>query len=360
MAATMTTSFPMRDLHRLTDAVQRNCHISDARHAREMTMCTYLLEMREFYRWEHETPFHQQPRKEELGSWLSEREALWSELEDDTFGSLPVGAERYDPFAADAVNRALVPAGLVYGGGYGRFHKPHFFLGQLLRRERREEFDVLVSGCEYARDLTTMPAAYQSGTIYLRQDALRRWLWEKVELWGVRRADGALGRALQCYGFDADPEAALVRMTDGESESAIAHEIGEGRAESLLGSDWQAMLSSLSRRRAEVLARAVRDNLADCLSTLPYLLESEAQCALHFYFANFEGMRRALSPRLAAAYGSWCESGNAMRLREATDAGQSHWAAVALRLLDLYRSDPSAAEPDMEALAAEGVATLAL
>ena len=33
------------------EAVQRNCHIADARHAREMTLCTYLLEMREFFRW---------------------------------------------------------------------------------------------------------------------------------------------------------------------------------------------------------------------------------------------------------------------------------------------------------------------
>jgi len=36
----------------LVEAVRRNCHIADARHAREMTLCTYLLEMREFYRWE--------------------------------------------------------------------------------------------------------------------------------------------------------------------------------------------------------------------------------------------------------------------------------------------------------------------
>ena len=37
---------------RLVEAVQANCNITDARHARNMTMCTYLLEMRELYRWE--------------------------------------------------------------------------------------------------------------------------------------------------------------------------------------------------------------------------------------------------------------------------------------------------------------------
>jgi len=33
--------------------VQANCHTADAKHARSMTLCTYLLEMRELYRWEH-------------------------------------------------------------------------------------------------------------------------------------------------------------------------------------------------------------------------------------------------------------------------------------------------------------------
>ena len=39
-------------LDALVAAVRTNCHVTDARHARDMTMCTYLLEMRELYRWE--------------------------------------------------------------------------------------------------------------------------------------------------------------------------------------------------------------------------------------------------------------------------------------------------------------------
>jgi len=41
-----------RRLERLRRAVQANCDVSDARHARNMTLCTYLLEMRELFRWE--------------------------------------------------------------------------------------------------------------------------------------------------------------------------------------------------------------------------------------------------------------------------------------------------------------------
>lgn len=46
----------MRNFHELVETVQKNCHIADANHARNLTMCTYLLEMREFFRWENELP----------------------------------------------------------------------------------------------------------------------------------------------------------------------------------------------------------------------------------------------------------------------------------------------------------------
>jgi hypothetical protein len=40
----------MRNLPQLTNAVQRNCDISDARHAGDYRICTFLLKMREYYR----------------------------------------------------------------------------------------------------------------------------------------------------------------------------------------------------------------------------------------------------------------------------------------------------------------------
>jgi hypothetical protein len=343
----------MRDLHRLVDVVQRNCHISDARHAREMTMCTYLLEMREFFRWEHDIPLGESPAKDELGRWLTAREALWGEVEAEDFAPLPLGAERLDPFEAVAVNRRLAPFGLVYGGGYGRFRKPHFFLAELLRREVRDGFEVLVSGCEYARDIAAIPAAFQGGAIYLRRDALRRWLWEKAELWQMRKAAGPLRAALTGHGFEDDPRDALDRMTDAETESVILHEVGEGLAERLLGPPWKEMVASLASRRAEILARAVRDNLADCLSTLPGLIERGAASSVHFYFANHEGMRRELFPSLGRAYKRVADEGRPAALAEAAAVGAEHWHQIALQLIALHRADPDDADRRLEALAAD-------
>ena len=332
------------DFPRLVQSVQRNCHIADARHAREMTLCNYLLEMREFYRWEHEVPLARALPRQELGSWISEREALWDGLQADELEPLQLGGQSYDAFAVAAINAALVPRGLVYGGGYGRFGKPHFFLAQLERHEQRQGLALFVSGCEYARDISAPPASLQDGALFLRRDALRRWLWEKVEIWGVRKADGALKSALDCYDFAADAGLALERMSVQESETLILHELGEAMAEPLLGPAWRDLVASFTGRRAEILARAVRDNLADCLSTLPRLIERESACSLHFYFANFEGMRGALFPLLKQAYCRWRETGSADALREAALAGSAHWHEAALRLLRLHQAEPATAE----------------
>lgn len=345
-------------LDALIDKVQQNCHIADARHARSMTLCNYLLEMREFYRWEHGLlPSEPAPRAE-VGRWIALREALWNDLEESEFAPLPFRDELIDPFASDAINRGLLPHGLVYGAGIGRFHKPNFFLGELLRHEERNGVSVLVCGCEYARDLTAAPAALRQDTVYLRQESLRRWLWEKAEAWGAKPRDGALKTALDAYGYAAGVDHAIERMTEGESETLILHELGEHAAGLLLGRDWEEMLAGFSGRRAEVLARAVRDNFADCLVTLPALLEREASPSLYFWFSNFDGMRRALFPALAHAFDLWSEGGGSGAIAEALEAGRSHWAEAAGRLLELHRQRGAGAEAEIAALIAAD--TLAL
>jgi hypothetical protein len=333
---------PLSDFPRLVQSVQRNCHIADARHARDMTLCNYLLEMREFYRWENEVPLARALPRQELGSWISEREALWDGVLADGLEPLYLGRHSYGAFDVAAINAALVPQGLVYGGGYGRFGKPHFFLARLERHEQRQGLRLFVSGCEYARDISAPPASLLDGAVFLRLDALRRWLWEKMEIWGVRKADGALKSALECYGFAADAEAGLERMIEREAETLILHELGEAMAEPLLGAAWPDLIASFTGRRAEMLARAVRDNLADCLSTLPRLIEREAAGSIHFYFANFEGVRASLFPMLDRAYRCWRESENLGDLRDAAQAGSAHWRRAALRLLHLHQSDPAA------------------
>jgi hypothetical protein len=330
------------DLETLKQAVQANCDIADARHARELTMCNYLMAMRELFRWERGIALADTLPQAELGAWIARREARWNEIEEADFRHLPLGGA-CDPFDNAGINALLAPHALVYSGGVGRWGKTHFFLGELARRESRHGLDILVSEREHARDLFAPPAALRGGTVFLRMDALRRWLWEKTEIWGVRQAEGALKAALEGYGFAGGAEAGLERMVAAEAETLLLHEIGEAQAEPLLGPAWRDMLAGLTVRRAELLARAVRDNLADCLSTLPALIDRGEAPSLHFYFANFEGLRRSLFPRLWAAYSAWRRSGDDANLRLACRDGQAHWREAAQRLLAAWQANPSAA-----------------
>jgi hypothetical protein len=129
----------------------------------------------------------------------------------------------------------------------------------------------------------------------------------------------------------------------------ILHEIGEAMAEPLLGPVWREMLLSFSSRRVIFLARSVRDNLADCLSTLPELIRREQTCSLHFYFANLEGLRRSLFPQLVSAYEHWRDSGDTSKLMDATEAGRTHWHRIAMLLLTTWHDKPQDAQTVIDA-----------
>lgn len=333
----------MLNLPELVGAVQKNCDISDAQHARDYGLCTYLLKMREYYRWEHELPFFHKLPKDELGSWLDAREALWTELEASDYQAVPLESGRYNPFETESINHELVPRGYVYSGGYGRFQKPHFFLGELLRGEQRDGYTVLVSTCEYARDLVAPPAMLLGRTIFVRLESVRRLLWEKYDQWQWNdKQNQAMARAFECYDFANSRETALERMAHNEAEAMILHELGEGRAGELLGESWEQMLLAVAGTRAELIARAVRDHLADCLSTLPTLVAREHHCSLHFFFGNFDGMRQELFPQAKDTYKEWVRDDTlTRRLASLADQGQAHWLRVARSFVDAFADDPS-------------------
>jgi hypothetical protein len=122
-------------------------------------------------------------------------------------------------------------------------------------------------------------------------------------------------------------------MAGNEAESMILHELGEARAGELLGTAWQEMIASVMRTRAEAHARAVRDLLADCLSTLPALIARENLPALHFHFATFDAPRRELFPQAADAYGDFVRSGSLAPLARVAREGAERFLAEARALL---------------------------
>ena len=298
-------------------------------------MCIYLLKMREYFRWEMEQEFGSALPREDVGQWLSKREQLWSDLEDQDFAHLDIDGVMYDPFHSDHINSKLLDHGLVYSAGIGQKSKPHFFLADLIKHEKHNGYDIYISAREYARDLSSPPAMSQDKTIYIRRESFKRMIWEKTEQWRWSKPDNAMAHAIGCYDFDSNLQNALDEMTDHELEAAILHEIGEIKAgENLAG--WHEMMAQLMFTQAEIMARAVRDHLADAISTLPALLGREQDASIHFYMANLTSMRKHIFPSLQDAYKEWLKTGDIVKLDKLVDQSRDHWQSIASEMLELF------------------------
>lgn len=378
------------------DAVQRNCHIADARHAGDLPLCSYLLQMREFCRWSiGQAPGRPLPR-ETVGAWLAEREALWDGLEGEPLQPLPFEGRVHDPFDTAGLNAALAPHGLLYGAGLVGPGRPVFFVG-----ERREIgwldpasaalqacegsavspestaaralslpqaadgdrpgawLQLQVAGTEFARTLLAPPAALSGGdgdapTIVLRLQSLERWLWEGFEAWSLRRSPGPYARLMALLGVhdEAGFAQAAPRLAASVRTMLVLHEIGEARCGGALGPRWPAMRRALrDDRLAEARLRALRDLLADGSVTLPRLLGLGDAAALHFWFAHYDGLREAMCPGLPQAYEAWCAGDGGAALRSACAAACDAFTREAEALHDMMAPQATQGESVAGAIA---------
>jgi hypothetical protein len=307
-------------------------------HASDYTLCIYLLKMREYFRWENAIGFDERIDNENIGRWLTEREAHWESLEKSTFTRLAIEGIEFDPFDTDAINKSLDKHNLVYSAGYILRGKPHFFLADIIDIHEYRDYRIIVSGKEHARELTAPPALSQGRTIFIRSESLRRTVWEKVEesLWNKEQSP--LVRAINCYDFKNRLEDSLQQMCKREIDTLVAHELGELMAGELLGREWQEMISAADHPPLELMLRAIRDNLADCLSTIPDIIKNHDPARMHFFIANMGNMRKALFPALRAAYDKWLNDHSIQHFDELAKLGSEHWYAVAKNLQDRFVS----------------------
>ena len=330
--------------------VQHNCHISDAQFAGNYTLCIYLLKMREFYRWESQLPFTKKLSKDDIGQWLTEREAHWDDIDELPLNDLQMNGQSCDVYDSEAINKLLEPHKLIYSGGYGLYGKPVFFLGELLHKENHEDYTLYITGKELARDLAAPPGMALNKTVYIRRESLRRFIWEKVEESDWHTQENALSRALDCYNFKNDPQNALEMMTDNEVNTVLHHEIGEIQAGKILGEIWEEMLMDLPPSQGEIMARAVRDNIADMLSTIPELINRNEPSQINFYFANMSSMRKVIFPGLLSAYTDWLESHDTSKLEKIIQPATDHWIKMAQQMIVLYKQHNQDAHTHMQTL----------
>lgn len=326
----------MIDIENLAKTVQMNCHISDAKYAGFYSMCVFLLKMREYYRWEQRIPLSHPLTKSEVGEWLSRRECEWRAYEENDLESVQIGKQTFNPFETNKINELLSPQGYVYSGGYGIFKKPHFFLAELEEQQTIDDHSIFISDREIARDLVAPPAMIVGNQIFIRKESLRRFIWEKIEEWRWKSDnDTPMARALAYY-HKSDMEKVLNDMCNNECHSVVLHEIGEARASILLGAEWKQMLHQLPHSQLELKLRAIKDHLADSISTLPGIIEKENIAALHFYFANFTGMRKEIFPEALIAYNEWVDTKNLNVIEKLSIMGKTKWLDIATQIKQSY------------------------
>ena len=209
------------------EAVQYNCDVSDARHADSYSLCVYLMHMREYFRWEQKLGPDVVLSADAVGEWVQQRESYWDTLEDAPYRLLPLPGGEADVFDVDTINAWLVPLGYGYSAGIGRYGKPIFFVGDLTASESGEDYRLLCTGTEQAREMIAPPAMTRGSTIWVRRESLRRVLWEMIEEWRWKRPRNAMFRALEGFGFSDDTQTALDHMVEAFTEAAILHELGE-------------------------------------------------------------------------------------------------------------------------------------
>lgn len=328
------------DVDHVAGQVRENCAISDAQHAGAFSICGLALRLRNLFKWERGLDPWVERESEEVLDWIGHQEERWEQVAEREFAGITLSGETHDPFDVEGINALLEPQGFLYGAGYARELKPVFFLAVIEERRRLNGHRVYILGRELARDLLTIPAFTQEGVIVVRKDAARSYLWDGILYLG-KSGRPALGFALEQYGLTArdlgELHKHLDRILEDEVDLYIHHELGEARQEGLDRQTWKELVAAFPQSPIELLARALKDLLADTSpqgGTLAYIVEEQRKASLGFFTAFLDGLRRELFPEMRRAFSAFLQSGDWGAVEQARQEGFRN----ALRCADILTS----------------------
>ncbi len=318
--------------------VQKNCDISDARHAGVYSLCGLLLRMRDLYKWEHGIVPWREPQPAELMGWLEEREQHWEQIMEEEIESLVFGGERFDPFDMAGLNRHLRPRGLIYGAGYGIGMKPTFFLAESDESRSVSGLRVDMVNRELARDIFMTPAMRRGEQVFARRSCMLFFLWDQI-LEARPSAREALDFALARHGGSLDEirrDAArfgdlLERIAGRELETWVYHEIGEALDNGFDGRFWRELVSDYANTPVELFARVLKDVLADThpKGLLGHIVQNRIEASLGFYVVFQRAISRTVFPEIRESFFRFRQTGDWGLIEAAREAGRENM----LRLL---------------------------
>ncbi|MDX2469145.1 MAG: hypothetical protein QNL04_01075 [SAR324 cluster bacterium] len=136
----------------LISQVQKNCDRADSKYAHSFSLCSFLLHMRRYYRWNNQIAWTDPINSAEVIEWIMDKEDYWENLEEQDFADLKLQTTR-DAFDIEYLNQELEKKGLVYGGGLAPSGRALFSLAELEEKRQIEDFELINSGKDLARAL---------------------------------------------------------------------------------------------------------------------------------------------------------------------------------------------------------------
>jgi len=294
----------------LTQAVQNNCDISDARDNGIYSICTLVLKLRNQYKWENNIDPWSEPEPGVLLDWIEAKEKYWATIAHSPYQSLVIHHKSLDPWDVRAVNEHLESRKLVYGAGYGRSMKSIFFIAEKLNEYSIEGCPVLVLGNEIAKELSSPLAMLQDGMIYIRREQLRFYFWDQIqEIRSTRKK--SIHYALKQYGVLQNGkvdktlfQSGLDEIVDHEIDMFIYHEIGELMQDDFDSNTLKLIIAEFSGTPIEFVCRALKDILADTHphGMLSHIIKEKKESSLGFYVGFLDGLRKVLFPEINYAF----------------------------------------------------------
>jgi hypothetical protein len=331
----------MFDAEDIARQVRHNCDISDARHAGLYSICGLALRLRDLCKWDTGTPAWEEKEPADVLEWIGDREAHWDKIVDEDYTHIAINGRSYPPFDTLAINEVLDSHGLYYGAGYGYSLKPTFFLAAVENRRQINGIPVYTLGRELARDLMTLPALSQNRQVLLRTDAARLYLWDQM-LYVKPSGKRALSFALRACGINDHRPDSLRRRLDrifrAHKDAFIYHELGEIHDRVFDRHLWQELIAAFPHSPVELLARSVKDLLADTgrRGTLAHVIVQKNTASLGFFTAFYDGLAFEIFTELRSAFERFTATGNWQAIEEARRKGHHKAKQIAEEMISIY------------------------
>jgi hypothetical protein len=333
----------MLELDPIIAQVKENCDIADANHAGLYSICGLAMRLRDLYKWDMGLEAWMEGSSSEVLEWIGEKERNWNKLTGKPFHEITISGRRHDPFDTTAINNVLEPHGFFYGAGYARSTRPTFFLACIKKKREINNCRIYILGRELARDLFTTPALSQENSILIRQESAQFFLWDNI-FYIKKSGRNALRFALENYGLnDINPtmlHAHLKRIAEAETEAYIYHELGEIHDTVFNRALWREMIGTFPHTSIELLARGIKDLLADTneYGTLRHISKECKTASLAFYVAFLEGLRKTLFPEIIEAFQVFMETRDWNLIENAITIGHNTAQQYAETIMNIYQN----------------------